>query len=111
MGHQIKIYETSAGKCPFDEWMNELADKNARIAIDLRIERVKLGNFGVCESVGNGVYELKFDIGPGYRVYFVKIGLKIILLLCAGKKKNQQKDIAQAKEYFQDFKKQGLKHD
>jgi putative addiction module killer protein len=56
------------------------------------------------------VYELKFDIGPGYRVYFAKVGLKIILLLCAGAKKKQQQDIEKAQKYFQDFKKQGSKH-
>jgi putative component of toxin-antitoxin plasmid stabilization module len=44
MRYQIKSYETATGKCPFDDWMNKLNDKKAKIAVDLRLERVKLGN-------------------------------------------------------------------
>ena len=50
------------------------------------------------------MYELKIDLGPGFRIYYGKIGLQVILLLCAGDKKTQQKDIDLAKKYFQDFK-------
>jgi putative addiction module killer protein len=104
----IKMYKTALGKCPFDEWMNALSDKRAQVAIDLRLERVKKGNFGNCKSVGGTVYELKIDVGPGYRAYFGKVGLKIVLLLCAGDKRSQQRDIEKAKKYLQDFKKSGM---
>lgn len=104
MEYQIKIYETSTGKRPFDVWLQGLKDQKTQVAVDMRIERIKLGNFGLCKSLGDGVYELKIDFGPGYRVYFGKIGLRVILLLCAGNKQSQQKDIAKSKKYFQDFK-------
>ncbi|MFH1832274.1 MAG: type II toxin-antitoxin system RelE/ParE family toxin [bacterium] len=109
MGYKIKTYETSTGKRPFDKWFNDLDDKKAQAVIDLRLERVKMGNLGHCDPVGNMVFELKFDIGPGYRVYFGKIGTNIILLLCAGSKKAQQRDIEKAKKYFQEFKNSGAR--
>ena len=107
MEYKIKIYKTSSGRCPFDKWLNDLTDRKAQAAIDLRLVRIKMGNFGQCKLVGSMVYELKIDVGPGYRVYFGKIGLQIILLLCAGDKKSQQRDIVKAKKYFQEFKKAG----
>jgi putative addiction module killer protein len=105
--YKIKIYETSTGQRPFDKWFNKLANRTAQVAIDLRLERMKMGNFGQCKSLGHSIYELKLDIGPGYRIYFGKIGFEIILLLCAGDKKSQQKDIANARKYLQDFKNTG----
>ena len=107
MEYQIKIYETSTGKRPFDAWLQGLKDQKTQVAVDMRIERIKLGNFGLCKSLGDSVYELKIDFGSGYRVYFGKIGLRVILLLCAGNKQSQQKDIVKSKKYFQDFKTQG----
>jgi putative addiction module killer protein len=66
---------------------------------------MKLGNFGYCEPVGEGVSEMKIDLGPGYRVYFGMIGRTIVLLLCGGDKKSQNMDIRYALEYFKDHKK------
>ena len=105
---QIEMYKTSAGKCPFDEWLQDLTDYKAEAAIDLRLGRVKRGNFGQCELLGGGVYELKIDFGPGYRVYFGKTRLRVVLLLCAGSKRSQRKDIERAKKYLQDSKTRGL---
>lgn len=65
---------------------------------------MRLGNFGHSKSLGEGIYELKVDYGPGYRVYFSVIGKTIVLLLLGGDKKSQNKDIAQAKEYRKTFK-------
>ena len=107
MEYKIKVYQTATGKRPFDQWLNELMDRRAQVAVDLRIERMKMGNFGQSKSVGDGLCELKIDTGPGYRVYFGKIGTMMILLLCAGDKKSQQRDIDKAKKYFQDFKSRG----
>ena len=104
MEYQIKIYQTATRKRPFDIWLNSLKDKGAQVAIDLRLERIRLGNLGKNRSLGNGVYEFKIDIGPGFRIYYGKIELQVVLLLCAGDKKTQQKDIELAKKYFQDFK-------
>ena len=63
-----------------------------------------MGNFGSCKSLHSGIYELKVDIGSGYRIYFNKIGLEVVLLLCAGNKKFQKKDIKNALEYYKDYK-------
>lgn len=72
--------------------------------IDARLTRIeKTGNFGVCESVGDGVFELKFDFGPGYRVYFGYKTDKVLVLLLGGYKKGQQKDIDKAKEYWHEY--------
>ena len=68
--YKIETYKTSSGKRPLKEWLNDLSDMKARVAIDVRIDRLKMGNFGKCEPVGDGVFELKFKLGPGYRVYF-----------------------------------------
>lgn len=103
MDYEIRLYKTPTGRCPFDKWFSDLKNTKAQVAVDLRLQRLRMGNFGYCASVGDGVFELKIDLGPGYRVYYGKIGLKIILLLCAGDKKSQQKDIEKAKKYFQDF--------
>ena len=67
------------------------------------MDRLKLGNFGDCNSVGEGIRELKLDFGPGYRVYFGQIAKKCVLLLVGGSKRTQAKDIAKAKDYFDDF--------
>ena len=69
-----------------------------------RIARVAVGNFGDTEPVGEGVLELRVDWGAGYRDYFARLGQVVVLLLCGGDKRTQQKDIERAKAYFQDYK-------
>lgn len=103
---QIEIYETQLGIAPFSIWLNRLSNRKARAKIRVRLDRLKLGNFGDCKSIGEGIYELRIDYGPGYRVYFGKIGLTIILLLCGGDKSTQQEDIHRAKAYWLDYKRQ-----
>jgi putative addiction module killer protein len=73
----------------------------------LRLGRVERGNFGQCEPVGEGVFELKIDFGPGFRVYFSKVGRRCVLLLCAGDKSSQKSDIQKAKAYFKDYQYRG----
>jgi len=102
--YSIKIYTTETGKKPFRQWLDELSDLKARATIDLRIERMAMGNFGKCEPIGGSVSELKIDFGSGYRIYFSRTGKTIVLLLCAGTKRSQQRDIEKAKKYFQDYK-------
>lgn len=100
--YEIGIYQTATGKEPYTEWEKGL-DKITMARIDARLTRIReLGNIGNCKPVGNGVYELKFDFGPGYRVYF---GLKtetFMILLLGGSKKGQEKDINKSKEYWKD---------
>jgi putative addiction module killer protein len=64
MEYALKIYETRGGSEPLTEWLNDLRDQKARVAIRMRLDRMKLGNFGYCEPVGEGVSEMKIDLGP-----------------------------------------------
>ena len=81
----------------YEKWFARLRDENARAKILVRIRRLSLGNMGDVKVVGGGVSELRIDHGPGYRVYFVKRGKALVLLLCGGDKKTQSADIEKAK--------------
>ena len=87
----------------FDDWLANLKDKVARKAIVKRLIRLEAGNFGDCKPVGGKVSELRFFLGPGYRVYYSIIGDKLVLLLLAGTKGSQQKDIKTAKELLENY--------
>jgi putative addiction module killer protein len=100
---ELKEYEKSNGRSPFGEWFDSLAVAAAS-EITVALTRLKEGKHSRVEPVGSGVYEYKVHFGPGYRVYFGKDGEKIIVLLCVGHKKGQQKDINRALEYWQDYK-------
>ena len=101
---ELRYYQTAAGERPFVEWLEDLNDRQARTRIEARLARVAVGNFGDVEPVGEGVMELRIDWGPGYRVYFARLGQVVVLLLCGGDKRTQQKDINRAKGYFEDYK-------
>ncbi|CAM5771947.1 hypothetical protein LMIY3S_03679 [Labrys miyagiensis] len=81
----------------FSKWIRSVRDQNAVGRIQIRIRRLSLGNFGDVKSVGEGVSELRIDYGPGYRVYFVRRGEAIVILLCGGDKRTQDEDIKRAK--------------
>ncbi|UES60013.1 type II toxin-antitoxin system RelE/ParE family toxin (plasmid) [Roseibium aggregatum] len=81
----------------FDRWLVGLRDRQARARIATRIRRLSLGNPGDVKPVGSGISEMRIDHGPGYRVYFMKRGPIVIVLLCAGDKSSQSRDIALAK--------------
>ncbi|MEG4852081.1 type II toxin-antitoxin system RelE/ParE family toxin [Microcoleus sp. B5-D4] len=100
---EIRRYIISDGRVPFAEWIDSLRDRNTRAKINNRLRRVSLGNLGDYRSVGGGVFELRIDWGPGYRVYFGQIGLTIVLLLCGGDKSTQDRDILKAKEYWAEY--------
>jgi len=82
----------------YKKWFKTLKDRKARARIDIRIKRISLGNLGDVKSVGKGVFELRIDYGPGYRVYFVERNRIRIILLAGGKKSTQNKDIKKAQE-------------
>jgi len=82
----------------FAEWLHDLRDQDGRRRIIARIVRIESGNLSDHKSVGGKVSELRFDVGPGYRVYFTKRGQTVIILLCGGDKSTQAKNIAKAKE-------------
>jgi len=80
----------------FSVWFAKLRDREAKARIDVRIRRLSLGNAGDVKSVGAGVSEMRVDPGPGYRVYFCRDGPAIVVLLCGGDKRSQDRDIAMA---------------
>ena len=81
----------------FLAWLTALRDVSARARISKRIDRVALGNFGDTKQVGDGVSELRFTFGPGYRVYYTRRGDVVVILLCGGDKGSQERDIERAK--------------
>ena len=85
----------------FSEWLTGLRDRNARARIQIRIDRLALGNPGDVKPVGEGVSELRIAVGPGYRVYFVQRGEVLVILLCGGDKSSQSRDITSAKALAQ----------
>jgi putative addiction module killer protein len=99
----LQEYVTADGKNPFREWLNGLRDIHTRAKIRVRLNRVRLGNFGDAKSVGSGVAELRVAYGPGYRVYFARAGNAVVLLLCGGDKSTQKHDIGTAKDYWLDY--------
>ena len=84
-------------------WYNNLADIRAKARIDIRLNSVKKGVFGDQRSVGNGIFELKIDYGPGYRIYYKKVQDNIVILLCGGDKSTQEDDILEAKEILKEL--------
>ena len=88
----------------FREWLDNLRDRAAVARINARLRRVSLGNFGDAHSVGDGVYELRMHYGPGYRVYFLREGETVVILLCGGDKDSQRRDIERAKQLAQDWR-------
>ncbi|MGX5056341.1 type II toxin-antitoxin system RelE/ParE family toxin [Enterobacter asburiae] len=87
----------------FDGWIDELKDLRAKTKIQARIRRLKNGNFGDIEPVGEGFSEMRIHEGKGYRVYLKSHGKIIVILLCGGDKATQQKDITRAKSIFKEI--------
>jgi putative addiction module killer protein len=99
---QLVFYQTEKSEEPFSDWLDDL-DSSIRSRIQIRLDRVRLGNYGDYKSVGEGVCELRFFFGSGYRVYFAEVGDTVVLLLCGGDKNSQSKDIAKAQAYWKDY--------
>lgn len=100
----IEYYERPDERVPYLEWFNSLQSGPDKDVIRARLARVRLGNLGDCKPVGEGVLELRIHLGPGYRIYFAEIGRMVILLLTAGDKDDQRRDILQAKSYWAEFR-------
>jgi putative addiction module killer protein len=84
--------------------MTRLKDRRAIARITIRIDRLASGNAGDVRPVGEGVSELRIDYGPGYRVYFVRRGNVLVVLLCGGEKNSQKKDIDIARRLAREWK-------
>lgn len=100
---KIEEYQDVRGRSLFREWFEKL-DTQAALMVNTILTRMKYGNTSNIKGVGNGVYERTIDYGPGYRIYFGKEGLDIIILLYGGSKKWQQKDINTAKLLWKEYK-------
>lgn len=102
---EIFYYKTSTGKEPFWQWLDEL-DVKSRAVIKSRIDRMSCGNFGDAKNIknGQGVWELRIDYGPGFRVYFAREQQVVVIILCAGDKGTQSRDIDKAKKYWGDIR-------
>lgn len=97
------------GYCPFGDWIEDVKDLKTKAKVLTRLDRLKLGNFGDCKNLGDGVLELRIDYGPGIRLYYSRIRNKVILLLCGGTKRSQDKDIQLAKAYLREYQSKGKK--
>lgn len=103
--YQIEHYLTASDqKDLYLDWLQHLRDHQAKIAVIRRVARIEQGNFGDHKFCRDGVWELRIDVGPGYRVYYAIAGQRIVLLLCGGNKRTQSADIVHAVECWQDWK-------
>ena len=96
----IEVVESAT----FERWVRSLRDRRAVARINARLRRISLGNFGDVKAVGDGILELRIHYGPGYRLYFVRDGESVVVLLCAGDKSSQQRDIERAKRLALDWR-------
>ena len=101
---ELIIYQQDLGQRPFEKWFENLRDKQAQARIARRIRQVQAGTLGDHKSVGEGVLELRIDVGAGYRIYCGRHGATLVILLCGGDKSSQEKDIGRAKEFWADWK-------
>ena len=98
----VVVYRDRSGREPFSAWFNEL-DRHAAAKVAAALARLEQGNLAEVKSVGGGVFERRIDWGPGYRLYFGRDGLRLIVLLCGGTKKRQQRDIETAQARWADY--------
>lgn len=100
---EVQDYLNPDGSDPYAQWLAGLADRQARARVLVRVLRMGAGNFGDHRPLQDGVWELRIDHGPGYRVYYAQAGKRLILLLAGGDKRKQQADIATAIERWNDW--------
>jgi len=99
----IRHYLTETGEDPFQQWIKQLANPITKSQILQRIGRIEAGNFGDHKPCRDGVWEFRIHQGPGYRVYYALAGSVVVLLLCAGEKRFQDRDIKRAVDYWRDW--------
>lgn len=101
--YEVIHYEEN-GRDIYQEWLDSLRDLSGRDAVSRAAGRLYAGNFGKHHYCRDGVWELVIDTGPGYRVYYSRVGMVIILLLCGGTKRGQNRDIDRAAEYLRRYR-------
>ena len=102
--YEIQHYLTPGdGRDLYVDWLEKLRDTTAKIAVVRRVSRIELGNFGDHKFCRDGIWELRIDVGAGYRVYYAIAVKEVVLLLCGGSKQTQGADINRACEYWQNW--------
>jgi len=108
---EVRHYVNRAGKDVFDDWFSQLADARTQAKTAVRINRLAAGNFGDCKPLRQGLFELRIDWGPGYRVYYAMLGRDCVLLLWGGDKRRQAADINRALRLLDDYKERTGTHE
>jgi putative addiction module killer protein len=103
---RAESFKTRTGKRPFKEWMTRLKDTVGHARILARIRRAERGHFGACRDLRGGLFEMKENYGPGYRIYFGLEGDEIILLLIGGRKGTQDRDMEKARTHWEEHREQ-----
>jgi putative addiction module killer protein len=101
--YEIRHYLTHDAKDIYRDWLSQQRDTTAKIAVVRRVLRMEQGNFGDHKFCRDGVWEIRIDVGAGYRVYYAMAGKQLVLLLCGGDKRMQEADINRACDYWQDW--------
>lgn len=104
IAQQLKMLVLESGQCPFEEWYVSIRDTPTRARIRARLTRIQTGNFGDHKNVGKEVNELRLDFGPGYRIYYARVGEVVVVLLGGGDKGSQEKDIEKAQQVWEEYK-------
>jgi len=105
--HVFEVVQTDE----FETWLRKLKDRQGKLRVLERVDRLAHGNPGDVKPVGQGISELRLTYGPGYRVYYLQDGDRLILLLCGGDKSSQQKDIQKAHELATEWRSEGDRDD
>ena len=100
---EIRIYTTPNGRAPYRQWYARIKDEKLRTIISTRLTRLETGNLGDFKRLNQDLYELRIHYGPGYRIYFGSFQNTVVVLLCAGTKGTQRRDITRAQNYWNDF--------
>jgi putative addiction module killer protein len=101
---EIHHHLSPTGRDLFDEWLSQLGDTRTQAKIAVRIDRLAAGNLGDCKPLRDGLWELRIDWGPGYRIYYAMTGKESALLLSGGDKRRQAADIERALGFLKSYK-------
>jgi len=101
--YEIIHYLDEAGNDPYQDWLDAMRDRVAKVAVIRRVARMEVGLFGDCKPLRDGVWELRVDVGAGYRVYYAPVGDRVILLIGGGDKRSQSRDIERSVKLLKDW--------
>jgi putative addiction module killer protein len=104
--YEILHYTDRSGQDKYQVWLDSLRDRQAKMRIVQRVNRLEAGNFGDCKPCRDGVWELRIDYGPGYRVYYALVDKTVVLLLAGGDKRRQEDDITRSAQCLDDYRRQ-----